>query len=418
MNKRPLQVVTAGLGLIPVVTGAVAMLGVDDPLYASIGLPRSTLLDGNLRFFAGVWLGLGIALLWVVPSIERQGTVFRVVWGAVFLGGVGRLLSLASLGAPPASFIGFTILEIVGAPAFVYWQHRLARSHAGRGEAVPTDPLPTRSTQMRSTVIGALAVIVSGELAAQGPPPSAGPTVTVGAAAVILPEYPGSDRYRVLPLPMSQVAWGSHSSYLAPSTTGLGIALGAYALRTPRLSLAGEVGVQDSRPASRTDALAGTDDRDRVATVGASLGYRAGPAEARVGVSRGLNDDAGFLGTARIAFTRPFGRLVATAGVGAAFADGRQMRWEFGVTELEAERRQDLIASGDDRLDFDDGAAYRPDGGLRHVGASLSLMYPVSPRWSVIGFGGVDRLSDEAADSPLVRRREQYMGGLGLGYRL
>jgi Domain of unknown function (DUF4345) len=128
MNKRPLQVVTAGLGLIPVVTGAVAMLGVDDPLYASIGLPRSSLLDSNLRFFAGVWLGLGIALLWTVPSIERQGAVFRTAWGAVFVGGVGRLLSLASLGAPPASFIGFTILEIVGAPAFVYWQSRLARA--------------------------------------------------------------------------------------------------------------------------------------------------------------------------------------------------------------------------------------------------------------------------------------------------
>jgi outer membrane scaffolding protein for murein synthesis (MipA/OmpV family) len=217
---------------------------------------------------------------------------------------------------------------------------------------------------------------------------------------------------------MAQVAVGSHSSYLAPSTTGFGIALGAYALRTPRLSLAGEVGVQDSRPASRTDALAGTDDRDRVATVGASLGYRAGPAEARVGVSRGLNDGAGFLGTARFALTRPFGRLIATAGVGATFADGRQMRREFGVTELEATRRQALIAAGDDRLDPDDGLAYRPEGGLRHVGASLSLMYPVSHRWSVIGFGGVDRLSDEAADSPLVHRREQFMGGLGLGYRL
>src|SRR5919106_3581304 len=187
MNKRPLQVVTAALGLIPVVTGAVAMLGVDDPLYTSIGLPRSSLLDSNLRFFAGVWLGLGIALLWVVPSIERQGTVFRVVWGAVFLGGVGRLLSLASLGARPASFIGFTILEIVGAPAFVYWQHRLARSSARRGEAVLTDPLPTRSSQMRSTLIGVLAVVLSSELTAQGPPPSAGPAVTVGAAALIVP---------------------------------------------------------------------------------------------------------------------------------------------------------------------------------------------------------------------------------------
>jgi outer membrane scaffolding protein for murein synthesis (MipA/OmpV family) len=418
MNKRPLQVVTAALGLIPLVTGAVAMLGVDDPLYATIGLPRSALLDSNLRFFAGIWLGLGLTLLWVVPSIERQGTLFRVVWGSVFLGGVGRLLSLASLGTPPAPFIGFTMLEIVGAPVFVYWQHRLARSHVQRADAGHTDPLFSRSSRMRSTVIGVLALALSGELAAQGRPPSSGAAVTVGAAAVIVPEYPGSDQYRVLPFPMAQVAGGSHSSYLAPSTTGLGIALGAYALRTPRFSLAGEVGVQDSRPASRTDALAGTDDLDRVATVGASLGYRAGPAEARVGVSQGLNDGGGFLGSARFALTRPFGRLVATAGVGATFADGRQMRREFGVTELEASRRQALIDTGDDRLDPEDGLAYRPDGGLRHVGASLSLMYPVSQRWSVIGFGGVDRLSEEAADSPLVRRREQFMGGLGLGFRL
>jgi MipA family protein len=271
--------------------------------------------------------------------------------------------------------------------------------------------------QIVTAMLG-FALALSVELAAQGRPPSASAGVTLGAAAVIVPEYPGSDQYRVVPLPMTQVALGSHASYLGPSTTGLGIALGAYALRTPRLSLAGEVGVLDSRPASRADALAGTDDRDRVATVGASLGYRSGPAEARVGVSRGLNDDGGFLGTARVALTRPFGRLIATAGVGATFADGRQMRREFGVTELEASRRQELIAAGDARLDANDGLAYRPDGGLRHVGASLSLMYPLSRRWSLIGFGGVDRLSDEAADSPLVRRREQFTGGVGLGYRL
>ena len=106
------------------------MLGVDDPLYASTGLPRSPLLDSNLRFFAGVWLGLGIALLWTVPSIERQGALFRTIWGAIFLGGVGRLLSMATLGAPPVPFIGFTGLEILGAPAFIYWQHRLAQSHS------------------------------------------------------------------------------------------------------------------------------------------------------------------------------------------------------------------------------------------------------------------------------------------------
>jgi hypothetical protein len=82
----------------------------------------------------------------------------------------------------------------VGAPAFVYWQHRLARSQVKRDDADHTDPHFSRSSQMRSTVIGVLALALSGELAAQGQPPNSGAAATVGAAAVILPEYPGSDK--------------------------------------------------------------------------------------------------------------------------------------------------------------------------------------------------------------------------------
>ncbi len=130
MNKRPLQVTTAVLGLVPVITGVITLLGIHDPIYASARLPASALLDSNLRFFGGVWLGLGLAIFWLVPAIERQGLLFRVIWGAIFLGGIGRLLSIILLGFPPAPFIGFTALEVVGAPLFVYWQHRVARSYA------------------------------------------------------------------------------------------------------------------------------------------------------------------------------------------------------------------------------------------------------------------------------------------------
>jgi hypothetical protein len=41
MSRRILQVLTAILGLIPFVTGMLAMTGVDDPVYASLGMPRS-----------------------------------------------------------------------------------------------------------------------------------------------------------------------------------------------------------------------------------------------------------------------------------------------------------------------------------------------------------------------------------------
>jgi Domain of unknown function (DUF4345) len=104
MSRRILQVVTAILGLIPIITGIVAMTGIDDPLNVSLGMPRSPVLDSNLRFFAGVWLGLGIALLWPIPTIERRAVLYRALWGAVFLGGVGRLLSIAFCRSP-ARFI-------------------------------------------------------------------------------------------------------------------------------------------------------------------------------------------------------------------------------------------------------------------------------------------------------------------------
>jgi hypothetical protein len=44
--------------------------------------------------------------------------------------------------------------------------------------------------------------------------------------------------------------------------------------------------------------------------------------------------------------------------------------------------------------------------------------YLLNRRWSLVGFGGLDPLSDGATASPLVRRREQFSGGLGLGYQL
>jgi Domain of unknown function (DUF4345) len=47
-------------------------------------------------------------------------------WVAVFLGGIGRLLSWRLIGPPPAPYIGFILLEILGAPAFIYWQSRVA----------------------------------------------------------------------------------------------------------------------------------------------------------------------------------------------------------------------------------------------------------------------------------------------------
>ncbi len=102
------------------------MFGVSDPLYAGLGLPTNALLDSNLRFLSGLWLGLGLTVFWLIPNIEKHTVLYRALWLMIFLGGVGRLLSMFFVGMPPIPFIAFTALEIVGAPLFGLWQSRVA----------------------------------------------------------------------------------------------------------------------------------------------------------------------------------------------------------------------------------------------------------------------------------------------------
>jgi outer membrane scaffolding protein for murein synthesis (MipA/OmpV family) len=240
--------------------------------------------------------------------------------------------------------------------------------------------------------------------------------VNVGAMVFVYPSYPGSAEYRVVPFPLANVSFRDRV-YLGPSSTGIGFALGAYPIHSSHVRLAVEIGGQDSRPASRADALAGMENRDAVATAGVGLSYRNGGFEGIVAVSQGLNDGAGLIQTTRVVYTRFLGKVMLGIAAGAALADGKQMRREFGITDAEAARRQALIDAGDGRLEPDDAPAYSPDGGLRHLGAGVSLIYPVSPRWSLVGLAGMEWLADEAAQSPLVRRREQFAGGVGVGYR-
>ena len=131
MNKRILQIITSIFGVMSILIGLVGYMGLKDPIYGDLSKVNNILLDSNLRFFNGIWIGIGVALLSTVKHIDIETKLYRVIWLCIFFGGIGRLLSIIFGGTPPAAFIGFTIFGIVGTPLFIYWQSIIAKAKNG-----------------------------------------------------------------------------------------------------------------------------------------------------------------------------------------------------------------------------------------------------------------------------------------------
>ncbi len=127
MSRRLLQTVNLVLGLATIALASMSLaFGAASPVYSDAGIPNVPVLDSNLRFFGGMGLGLGVILVWITPSIERRTLLFRAVWVCALLGGIGRLVSWAAVGAPPLPMIVFTLIEVPLVPVLLYWQHRVA----------------------------------------------------------------------------------------------------------------------------------------------------------------------------------------------------------------------------------------------------------------------------------------------------
>lgn len=86
-------------------------------------------------------------------------------------------------------------------------------------------------------------------------------------------------------------------------------------------------------------------------------------------------------------------------------SNGRFMRSWFGVDDEAA------LATGLDE--------YEPEGGIHAIGATTGMYYNVSGPFGIFGYGRVERLVGDAADSPIVKEygsKTQLSAGLGLTY--
>lgn len=126
-SLRAFQVLLVFLALFVVAVGTM------DILFGTAPLPGDTSVspdvDSNYRFFAAIFLAVGVLLLWVALRPLERDRSLALWWasGAVFLGGLARILSLLVAGAPTPLFYALLTLELVAPPVLVLWHRALTK---------------------------------------------------------------------------------------------------------------------------------------------------------------------------------------------------------------------------------------------------------------------------------------------------
>ncbi|WP_328314487.1 DUF4345 domain-containing protein [Streptomyces sp. NBC_00442] len=86
------------MGIADVAIGATHLVvGMDS--VPGAGSPGPT-VDSLMRFFGAIFLGYGVAWIWVARQSPIPSNAVRLLAGIFFLGGAARLLSWAALGRP------------------------------------------------------------------------------------------------------------------------------------------------------------------------------------------------------------------------------------------------------------------------------------------------------------------------------
>lgn len=129
--KRGLQIFLAVFSLAPL------YFGITGVLFGAAGLmPAEAVtpgLDSQFRYLSGLYIGFAAIIWWFIPNIDRHVWLFRLVTLAIFLGGLARLYSYLSVGAPAPEMVAGIGIELA-LPLIMIWQTAVVRKTARQGE--------------------------------------------------------------------------------------------------------------------------------------------------------------------------------------------------------------------------------------------------------------------------------------------
>lgn len=238
--------------------------------------------------------------------------------------------------------------------------------------------------------------------------PDKGPwDVTLGAAMVNMPEYPGSEENENRGLPMVSVRY---KRFFLGGTPGSGspAGVGAYLYDGKSFRLGAVASTDSIKPREESDdpSLFGLGDIDSAIRAGLFTSYRVTNwLTLRASAATDVSDkQQGTTANVDIEFTyRPTAKLTLTGGPGLTWANQEYMQTFFGIDDDQAAR------SG--------RATYTPEAGVSVIRLSFGAQYAFTRHWFAGARITAAQLQGDATDSPIVMEENQNVYGVFVGYR-
>ncbi|MBC3870166.1 MipA/OmpV family protein [Undibacterium oligocarboniphilum] len=208
---------------------------------------------------------------------------------------------------------------------------------------------------------------------------------SLGAAALYLPKYKGSDEHRVTAYPLFDGQWKNGAFFSAVNGLGYNFS------KIQGLQYGLRMSLEAARDESRSTKLHGLGDVNTALEPGAFLNYSFTPnysllSSLRYGSGIDHNGLQISLGGRISTALNSQHRLSAT--IGANWANSAYQQSYFGVTP------QQSLASG--------YAQYTPTAGLTDIRLHASWHWNIDTNWSLTTGASISRLSGDAAKSPFV----------------
>lgn len=220
--------------------------------------------------------------------------------------------------------------------------------------------------------------------------------VTIGAGAIYMPEYEGSDKFDVNPFPIFSAEFGERVSV---DITGVTVDL--YEANGFRVGIKG--GYEMGRKEDDSDYLRGLGDIDPGGVIGGIVSYDVGPFQAYAKLDKTIGGSDGLIGTVGAKASYKYERFIFSADVSGTWADDKHMESYFGITPSQS------ASSGLDEYDA--------KAGVKRVDVKASITYMMTENWLLTGAAGAGFLMGDARDSPVVKDDVQPFGMIGLAYR-